>query len=71
VDDDAVDREAVRRTVRAAGLETEVTEAATAEDALGPSRGATVRLHPARLPAARTDGLAVLADIRARGVDTP
>jgi signal transduction histidine kinase len=71
VDDDAVDRETVRRTLRAAGLDAEVTEVATADAAFAAvdSRRFDCILLDYRLPG--TDGLAVLEALRWRGIDTP
>jgi signal transduction histidine kinase len=71
IDDDAVDRETVRRTLRAAGLDVAVTEVATADAAFEAvdSRRYDCILLDYRLPG--TDGLAVLEALRWRGIDTP
>jgi CheY-like chemotaxis protein len=71
VDDDAVDRAAVRRALRSTGLDAEVTEAADAPEALEALRrgGYDCALLDFRLP--RGDGLSVLRAARAEGVTTP
>jgi signal transduction histidine kinase/DNA-binding response OmpR family regulator len=71
VDDDAVDRAAVRRALRATGLEVELTEAADAPEALAALRrgGFDCALLDFRLP--KADGLAVLGRARDEGLTTP
>ncbi|MCU0680839.1 MAG: response regulator [Polyangiaceae bacterium] len=71
VDDDAVDRAAVRRALRATGLDAEVTERADAPEALEALRrgGYDCALLDFRLP--RGDGLSVLRAARAEGLTTP
>ncbi|HEU4533638.1 MAG TPA: response regulator [Polyangiaceae bacterium] len=71
VDDDAVDRAAVRRALRASGLEVELVEVFDAPEALEALRrgGHDCALLDFRLP--RGDGLAVLRAARAEGLTTP
>jgi PAS domain S-box-containing protein len=71
VDDDDIDRMAVRRALRAAGLAATVTEAASRADALPlmQARPFDCVLLDYRL--ADADGLAVLRDARAAGVKSP
>ncbi len=71
VDDDEVDRMAVRRALRAAGLHTLLVEASDHAAALAAIAGQAFDcvLLDYRLPG--TDGLAVLRDLRERGVATP
>jgi len=71
VDDDAVDRMAVRRALRGSGFSAEVMEATEAAAALDLLRGEPFDcvLLDYRLP--RADGLTVLQEARAAGVDTP
>jgi signal transduction histidine kinase/ActR/RegA family two-component response regulator len=71
VDDDVVDRAAVRRALRLTDLEVDVAEAADAPEALeGLRRGAyDCVLLDFRLP--RADGLAVLRAAREEGLTTP
>jgi signal transduction histidine kinase len=71
VDDDAVDRGAVRRALRAAGLDADVAEAVDAPEALDALRGGGYDcvLLDFRLP--KADGLAVLRQARAEGLATP
>jgi signal transduction histidine kinase/DNA-binding response OmpR family regulator len=71
VDNDDIDRMAVRRALRAAGLRADVTEAQTAADAvqLMRSQAFDCVLLDYGLPDA--DGLAVLRDARAAGSTSP
>lgn len=71
VDDDAVDRMAVRRAIKAAALKCTITEAGDGEQALAAlaQTPADVMLLDYRLPG--TDGLAVLRAIRERGFAVP
>ena len=71
VDDDAVDRQAVRRSLRSAALEADVLEAASAEEALAlvDAQAPDLVLLDYQLPG--TDGLAVLGALRARGITVP
>src|SRR5687768_9068814 len=71
IDDDDIDRTAVRRALGSANLETEITEAADAAAAINCLRGRRFDcvLLDHRLP--DRDGLAVLRDIRAAAVATP
>ncbi|MDB4951469.1 MAG: hypothetical protein JWM27_4118 [Gemmatimonadetes bacterium] len=71
VDDDRVDRAAVRRALRSAGVEAEVAEAdgvASALDALREG-GFDCAFLDFRLPDG--DGLRVLREMRSLGIDTP
>jgi signal transduction histidine kinase len=71
VDDDRVDRMAVRRALREAGVDAEVTEVDSAEGclaALGAGAFDAILLDY-RLPG--RSGLEALQDIRARGIRTP
>lgn len=71
VDDDLLDRAAVRRALKASGLVADVVEAendAAAMTALS-TRSFDVLLLDYQLPG--TDGLALLRAIRAAGIDTP
>src|SRR6185295_7322612 len=71
IDDDTVDRMAVRRTLRAAGLDVALAEAsdhAGALRALG-EREFDCILLDYRLP--DIDGLGVLRDLRERGITAP
>ncbi|AKT39983.1 hybrid sensor histidine kinase/response regulator [Chondromyces crocatus] len=71
VDDDDVDRLAVLRTLRKAGIEAAVVEAAGASEAFAALRGRSFDcvLLDYRLPG--TDGLEVLQEVRGAGDDTP
>lgn len=71
VDDDDVDRMAVRRSLRASGIEAEITEAEDAATALQQIRSASFdcALFDFRMPG--SDGLELLRQIRADGVGTP
>ena len=71
VDDDEVDRMAVRRALRAAGVEAEVEEAADAPAGLDAIRagGWDCVFLDYQLPGG--DGLAVLRAVRAEEIDTP
>ena len=71
VDDDAVDREAVRRTLAAADLDVQLETAETAEAAVSSARATSVDcvLLDYYLPG--TTGLDVLTRLRAAGVDAP
>jgi signal transduction histidine kinase len=71
VDDDAVDRAAVRRALRSTDLDAEVAEASDAPEALEALRrgGYDCALLDFRLP--RADGLSVLHAARAEGLATP
>lgn len=71
VDDDAVDRMAVRRALRAAHLPCAIEEATDSDSALASiaSTHFDVVLLDYRLPG--TDGLAVLRNMRERGLVTP
>jgi signal transduction histidine kinase/DNA-binding response OmpR family regulator len=71
VDDDVVDRAAVRRALRAAGIDADIAEAGDAPDALEGLRsgGHDCALLDFRLP--RSDGLAVLRRAREEGLATP
>ena len=71
IDDDDVDRMAVRRSLKASGIDADVTEAADAESALA-------RLHESpfdcalcdfRMPG--SDGLELLRRLRAEGISVP
>lgn len=71
VDDDEVDRLAVRRALAASGLKHELTETGDSEDALRLLLGQRFDgvLLDFRMP--RLDGRAVLERMRATGLDTP
>jgi signal transduction histidine kinase len=71
VDDDDVDRMAVRRSLKASGIDAEVTEAEDAASALERIRSAIYdcALFDFRMPG--SDGLELLRQIRADGVGTP
>jgi signal transduction histidine kinase/FixJ family two-component response regulator len=71
IDDDTVDRMAVRRTLRAAGLNVALTEASDHAGALAvlAEREYDCILLDYRLP--DMDGLAVLRDLRERGITAP
>jgi signal transduction histidine kinase len=71
VDDDDVDRMAVRRSLKASGIDAEITEAEDAASALERIRSAIYdcALFDFRMPGA--DGLELLRQIRADGVRTP
>ncbi|HYN81380.1 MAG TPA: ATP-binding protein [Gemmatimonadaceae bacterium] len=71
VDDDDVDRMAVRRSLKASGIDAEITEAEDAATALERIRSASYdcALFDFRMPG--SDGLELLRQIRADGVGTP
>lgn len=71
VDDDDVDRMAVRRSLKASGIDAEVTEAADATAALDcvHSSRYDCALFDFRMPG--SDGLELLRRIRADGISTP
>src|SRR5437868_4499190 len=71
VDDDAIDRMAVKRALRAAGLNAEVREAKDAVEGLGAMKAEPFDcvLLDYRLP--DSDGLSVLREARAAGVGAP
>ncbi|MFO7169263.1 MAG: ATP-binding protein [Chloroflexota bacterium] len=71
VDDDVVDRTVVRRALRAAGMSVRVDEATDRDSALErlASGGYDCVLMDYRLPGA--DGLAVIQEMRRRGITTP
>ena len=71
VDDDDVDRMAVRRSLKASGIDAEITEAEDATAALQQIRSASFdcALFDFRMPG--SDGLELLRQIRADGVGTP
>ena len=71
VDDDDVDRMAVRRSLKASGIDAEITEAEDAATALERIRSASYdcALFDFRMPG--SDGLELLRQIRAEGVGTP
>jgi signal transduction histidine kinase len=71
VDDDDVDRMAVRRSLKASGIEADITEAEDASSALQQIRTASFdcALFDFRMPG--SDGLELLRQIRADGVGTP
>jgi len=71
VDDDDVDRMAVRRSLKASGIDAEITEAEDAVTALERIRSAIYdcALFDFRMPG--SDGLELLRQIRADGVATP
>jgi signal transduction histidine kinase len=71
VDDDDVDRMAVRRSLKASGIDAEITEAEDAATALERIRSANYdcALFDFRMPG--SDGLELLRQIRADGVGTP
>lgn len=72
VDDDEVDRAAVQRALRSAGLPAQVTEAidfAGAREALLGSSYIDVTLLDFQLPGG--DGLEILREVRQKNVDTP
>jgi len=71
VDDDDVDRMAVRRSLKASGIDAEITEAEDAATALRQIRSASFdcALFDFRMPG--SDGLELLRQIRADGVGTP
>lgn len=71
IDDDDVDRMAVRRSLKASGIDADVTEASDAETALA-------RLHESRFDCALcdfrmpgSDGLELLRRLRAEGIPVP
>lgn len=71
IDDDTVDRMAVRRTLRSAGLDVALTEVSDHTEALAAleAREFDCILLDYRLPG--IDGLAVLRDLRDRGITAP
>jgi signal transduction histidine kinase len=71
VDDDDVDRMAVRRSLKASGIDADITEAEDAETALEQMRSAIYdcALFDFRMPG--SDGLELLRQIRADGLGTP
>jgi signal transduction histidine kinase/DNA-binding response OmpR family regulator len=71
VDDDDIDRMAVRRSLKATGIEADVTEAPDAETALSHIRSSRydLGLFDFRMPG--SDGLELLRQIRADGVGIP
>jgi signal transduction histidine kinase len=69
VDDDVLDREAVQRTLRKAGITARVIEAATAEQALTQARGVDLIFLDYHLPG--TDGVTVLRELRREGIEAP
>jgi signal transduction histidine kinase len=69
VDDDVLDREAVQRTLRKAGIDAQLLEAGTADEAFALARGADLIFLDYHLPG--TDGVSVLRELRREGVDVP
>src|SRR4029079_5034691 len=71
VDDDDVDRMAVRRSLKASGIEADVTEAWDAADALERVRAARFDcgLFDFRMPG--SDGLELLRQLRAENIQMP
>src|SRR5688572_27503607 len=71
VDDDAVDRLAVKRLLREAGIAAEVAESADRSGAVAAARNVRFDcvLLDYRLPG--TDGVALLRELRNGGIDAP
>jgi signal transduction histidine kinase/DNA-binding response OmpR family regulator len=71
VDDDDIDRMAVRRALRAAGVSADVTEAPSGAEALDAMRARRFDCVLLDYRLADADGLGVLRDARAAGVTAP
>ena len=71
VDDDAVDRLAARRALKAAGLDALVTEADSCKTAMEQLRSETFVCAFMDFQLPDGDGLNMLRDIRAEGIETP